>query len=122
MWRPTSGDELRARCSVLLCLDYVSRLRALLAFGDFELNLVTLLQAFVTLSGNRAVMHKYIRSICATNEPVPFSIVEPLHYAFHPIHEIAPFLHVLNWGPGTCPQYLDAFWSGAVTLSREWDM
>ena len=88
-------------CSVLLSFNYVRCLRALLALGDFELNLITFLKTLVTLSGDRAVVHKHVWSIGTTDKPVP--IVKPLHYAFHPIHEIAPFLHVLKWGPKDMP-------------------
>src|ERR1700747_1305599 len=39
-------------------LGYVCGLRALLAFGDFELDFVAFLQAFVALGRDRAVMNK----------------------------------------------------------------
>jgi len=89
-----------------------------LALGDLELDLVSFLKALVTLSGDCAVMHKYIWSVCATNEPVPFCVVKPLHYAFQPIHEMPLFCTSSIRGPRTCPQSLDAFWDERVMLSR----
>jgi hypothetical protein len=99
-----------ALASVLLSFYYVRGLRTFLAFGNFELYLVSFLKALVTLCGDRAVVHKHIWSICATDEPVPFCVVEPLHYAFHPIHEMPLFCTSSIRGPRTCPQSLDAFW------------
>ena len=83
--RPTSGERVGA-CSVLLSLNNVRCLRTFLALGDFELNLITFLQALVAFGRDRAVVYKYVWPICATDEPVPLRVIEPLHYAFQPFH------------------------------------
>src|SRR5690349_5273534 len=72
--------------SDLCVLSDVCRLRAFLSLGDLELYLVTLLQAFVALGRNRAVMNEHIRSILAADEPITFGVIEPLHGTFHTIH------------------------------------
>jgi len=79
-------------------LGYVRRLRAFLALGDLELHRVAFLQALVSLRGNCAVVNKYVRSIRAPNEPVPFCVIEPLYGSFHTFHVTPRFPHVLYWG------------------------
>jgi hypothetical protein len=64
----------------------VGRLRTFLTFGDFELNLITFLQALVSLGGDCTVMNENIWPIVASNEPVPFRVIEPLHCTFQAIH------------------------------------
>ncbi len=79
-------------------LGYVRCLRAFLALGDFEFYRVAFLQALVSLRGDRAVVNKYVRSIRAPNEPVPFCVIEPLYGSFQPFHVTPRFPHVLYWG------------------------
>jgi hypothetical protein len=67
-------------------LAYVRRLRTLLTFGDFELDLITLLQALVSLGCNRAVVNENVGTICASDEPVTFRIIEPFHRTFQTFH------------------------------------
>jgi hypothetical protein len=70
----------------LHCLSHIRGLRAFLTFGDFEFHLVSLLQALVTLRTDRAVMNKHVRPICAADEPVSFSVIEPLDGSFQTVH------------------------------------
>jgi len=80
---------------------HICGLRALLTFGDFELHLVSLLQAFIPLGTDRAVVNKYVWPIRAPNEPVPFGVIEPLYGSFQSIHEKPPsFLHIPLRGQG----------------------
>src|SRR5690348_4080321 len=72
--------------SDLRVLSDVCRLRAFLSLGDLELYLVTLLQAFVALGRNRAVMNEPIRSILAADEPLTLGVIEPPPGTFHTIH------------------------------------
>jgi len=64
-------------------LAYVGCLRPLLPFCDFELNLITLLQAFVTLECDGAVVNKNVGTICTPDESVALGVIEPLDRAFH---------------------------------------
>ena len=64
-------------------LAYVGCLRPLLPFCDFELNLITLLQAFVTLGCDGAVVNKNIGTISTADEPVAFCVIEPLYGSCH---------------------------------------
>src|SRR5579864_2986256 len=90
-----TGDERQTRaenidwraCPVLLSFHNICRLRAFLALGDLELNLIAFLQALVALGGDRAVVHKHIGPIRATNEPVSFRVIEPLYGSFHTFHK-----------------------------------
>jgi len=84
----------RTRCPALLSLGYICSLRTFLAFSDFKLYLVSLLQAFVAFGTDRAVVNKYVWPICAPDEPVSFRVIEPLYGSFQSIHE-EPLLHVL---------------------------
>ena len=76
----------------------VRRLRTFLALGDLELNLITLLQTFVTLRGNCAVMNKDIRSIRAPDESVSLGVIEPLDGSFQSFHVPPSFRRPLSGG------------------------
>ena len=94
-------------CSVqtlLLSLDYICRLRAFLAFGDLEFHLITFLQTLVSLRTDRAVMNKYVWSICAPDEPVPFRVIEPLYGSMQTFHLEPLFCTSPVRGLRTCPQ------------------
>jgi hypothetical protein len=84
-------------------LGYVRGLRSFLAFGDFELYLITFLQAFVALRSDRAVMNKYVWPICSSDEPVSLCIVEPLDGSFQTFHEPPSFCTSLMGGKGRAP-------------------
>jgi len=58
-----SGETGWRACLVLLSFHYVRGLRTFLALSHIELNLIAFLQAFVALSGDRAVVHEHIRPI-----------------------------------------------------------
>jgi hypothetical protein len=87
-------------------LGYIGCLSALLPLRNFELDFVALLQALVTLRGDCAVMHKHVRlPIIATDEPVSFRVIEPLHRAFQTFHvrppDFAGALETVEEFPGT---------------------
>src|SRR5665811_2405786 len=84
-------------------LGYVRCLRAFLALGDLELHRVAFLQALVSLRGNCAVVNKYVRSIRAPNEPVPFCVIEPLYGSFQTIHVPPAFRTSFIGGPKDVP-------------------
>ena len=67
-------------------LGNVCCLRSFLTLSDFELHRVTFLQAFVSLGSNCAVMNEYVWSIRASDEPVPFGVIEPLDGSFQTFH------------------------------------
>ena len=50
-------------CLFLLSFHDVRSLGTLLALGDFELDLITFLQALVAFRGDGAVVHEHIRPI-----------------------------------------------------------
>ena len=62
---------------------YIGRLRSLLSFGDFELYLITFLQAFITLGRDGAIVNKNVGTVDTSDEPVAFCVIEPLYRAFH---------------------------------------
>lgn len=66
---------------------YVRCLRTFLSLGDLELDLITLLQALVSLRADCTVVNKYVRPIVASDEPVSFGVIEPLHGSFQTVHE-----------------------------------
>ena len=53
-----------------------------LALDDFELDLIALLQALVTLRGNRPVVDEHVRSIVAARNPYPFALLNHLTVPF----------------------------------------
>ena len=59
--------------------NYFSRLPAFFAARLQELDFFTLIQGFVPVSHNRAIMHKYIFTVCVQDKTVPLCIVKPLH-------------------------------------------
>lgn len=92
-----SNSNLPARCapSCRRCYDnsfwlgslhYVCGLWTFLALGDFKLDLIALLQALVSLRGNRAVVNENVRAIRSSDEPVSFRIIEPLYGSFQTFH------------------------------------
>lgn len=71
---------------LLRCLGYVCGLRTFLAFGDLEIDLIAFLETLIAFGADRAVVNKYVRSICAPDEPVSFSIVEPFDSSVQSFH------------------------------------
>src|SRR6185312_16426715 len=59
----------------------VFRLGALLALGDVELDLLSLIQAAIAVAGDRAEVHEHIRATLDGDEAVALVSVEPLHNA-----------------------------------------
>ena len=60
-------------------LYYVSGLWSLLPLHDFELHLLTFLQALVSFAGDGAEVNENIRSILPTDKAISFCIVKPFH-------------------------------------------
>src|SRR3954452_2806714 len=67
-------------------LAYICCLGSFLALHNLELYRVALLQALVAVARNRAVMDEHVRAIIASDEPVSFGVIEPLHSSFQAIH------------------------------------
>ena len=65
-----------------------------LSLGDLELYLIALLKTLIAFRGNRAVVHKNIGPIIASDEAVALGIVKPLNRTFHTFH-VRPLGHVL---------------------------
>ena len=80
------------KCIIILsrALADVGRLRALLAFCDFEFDRVAFLQALVALRSDCAVVYKNVGTISAPDEPVSLCVVEPLDRAFQTFHVPTP--------------------------------
>ena len=81
----------------------VCRLWSLLSFRDFELHRIALLQAFIALGSDRAVMHENVGTIRAADEPVAFCVIEPLYRAFQTFHVPPLSARPSVGGPKTCP-------------------
>lgn len=79
----------------LRCLDDVRSLRSLLTLSDFELDLISFLQALITFRADRAIMNKDIRPIGTSDESVAFRVVKPLYCASQAFHEPL-FPHILT--------------------------
>src|SRR3954462_7932586 len=58
------------------------RLWSLRPLRDLELYIVSFFQAAIAFGFDRAVVHKNIRSIFASDETKPFCVIEPLYFAF----------------------------------------
>jgi len=70
-----------------------------LSLHDIELDFVTLLQAFVTVNLNGAVMNEDIRSVISSDETVSLCVVKPLDLALMLSHELLTFLTAdCGWG------------------------
>lgn len=67
-------------------------LRSLLTLNDVEFYLVALLEAFVPIDLNSAVVDENVRSIIASYKAVAFCVIEPLDFAFVLRHEPCPSL------------------------------
>ena len=61
--------------------DHLVRLWPLLALYDVELHIVAFFQTLVSVHLNGAVVYEHVGSVISTNKPVPFGVVEPLHFA-----------------------------------------
>jgi hypothetical protein len=67
-------------------LSNICSLRSLLPFSNFELDGIALLQALVAFGSNRAVMHKNVGTIRASDESVALCVIEPLYCSFQSFH------------------------------------
>ena len=67
-------------------LAYIGRLRPFLSLDDLEFNCVAFLQAFITVTGDGAVVDENVRPTVASQKAVPFRVIEPLHRAFDSFH------------------------------------
>ena len=82
-------------CEELLgSLVYVCSLWAFLSLDDLELDVITFLKTFITLGGDRAVVHKNIGPFVAPDKSVAFCVVKPFHRTFQTFH-LRPLGHVL---------------------------
>ena len=82
-------------CGELLgSLVYVCSLWAFLSLDDLELDVITFLKTFITLGGDRAVVHKNIGPFVAPDKSVAFCVVKPFHRTFQTFH-LRPLGHVL---------------------------
>src|SRR6516225_1753036 len=59
----------------------VFRLGSLLALGDVELDLLSFLQAAITVAGDRTEVHEHVLATLDSDETVPLVGIEPLHSA-----------------------------------------
>jgi hypothetical protein len=59
----------------------ILRLQSLVAVDNFEGNRVSLIQGFESRADDARVMHEDVLAGILGDEPKPFSIVKPLHFA-----------------------------------------
>lgn len=62
-------------------------LRALLALHDFELDVITLLQALVALRLDGAVVDEHVGTIVSADEAEALRVIEPFHFTFNSRHD-----------------------------------
>jgi hypothetical protein len=60
---------------------HLVRLRPFLALHDVKLHIVAFFETLISIHLDRAVVNEHIGSVITANKPVPFSVVEPLHFA-----------------------------------------
>jgi len=65
-------------------------LRPFLALHDFKLNVIALLQAFVALRLDGAVVDKHIGTVFSTDEAETLCVVEPFNFTFDSRHVLTP--------------------------------
>lgn len=65
-----------------LKFDHVASLRASAAVHNFELDVLSLGQGSESVRLNGCVMNKHIQPFLIFYEAIPFSVVEPLDFAF----------------------------------------
>jgi len=95
----------------------IRRLRSFWPLGYFEFNLITFLQALVSLRGNSAVVDEYIRAVFPSDKTVSLGIVEPLYRTFQTFH-LRPLRHGTFRIPSAPPDFLP-FSGYGKRLSRE---
>jgi hypothetical protein len=66
------------------------------SLGDLELYLIAFLQALVSFSRYRAVVHENIWSTFASDKAIPFGIVEPFHSTVQAFHVTPSGTHFLR--------------------------
>jgi hypothetical protein len=82
---------------------YLVCLRAFLTFYDIEFDVIAFFEAFVSIRLDGAVVHEDIGTLIASDEPVTFCIVEPLHFAFVECHATLPYCRRPDWAcQATC--------------------
>jgi hypothetical protein len=79
-WDNPSG---RLRCSLL---GNAFRLRAFLSLNDFELNIIALLEALITLRLDGTVVDEHIGSIITADKAEALCVIEPFHFTFNSRH------------------------------------
>ena len=70
-----------------LLFGHVLCLRALLALNDFELDVITLLQALVALRLDGAVVDEHVGTIISADEAEALRVIEPFHFSFNSRHD-----------------------------------
>jgi hypothetical protein len=58
------------------------RLGPFLSLDNVEFDFIPFFQALITVELNRAVMHKYVRTVVSADEAITLRVVEPLDLAF----------------------------------------
>lgn len=61
-----------------------------LALHDFKLNVITLLQAFVAVRLDGAVVDEHIGAVFPTDEAETLCVIEPFNFAFNSRHVLTP--------------------------------
>ncbi len=77
-----------------------------MALDNFKLNVITLLQAFVPIRLDGAVVDEHIRTVFPTDEAETFCVIEPFNFTFNSRH--VPYSERPRAQPYTSPD-LDPF-------------
>lgn len=88
-----SGAERRLRRSGRmwrLLFHHVFCLRPFLALHDFKFDVIALLQAFVALRLDGAVVDEHIGAVFPTDEAETLCVIEPFHFSFDSRHILTP--------------------------------
>jgi hypothetical protein len=72
----------------LSCLIFhnVFSLRPFLALNNFKLNVITLLQAFIPVGLDGAVVDEHIRTVFPTDEAETLCVIKPFNFTFDSRH------------------------------------
>jgi hypothetical protein len=79
--------EIRGSCRLrCLLFGYAFCLRTFLSLDNFELDVITLLEALITLRLDGTVMDEHIGPVIPANKAEALCVIEPFHFTFDSRH------------------------------------
>jgi hypothetical protein len=112
-------SSCRLRC---LLLGYAFCLWAFLSLDNFELDVIALLEALISLRLDGTIVDEHIRAVISADKAEALRVVEPFHFAFNSRHD--PYsgrslgYTVILWSPRTSfsfSWFCHCYWEGRGT-------